>query len=177
MSFSISSFASGVVDRIKAATVDAGEKLLDLPKDAANAAKGGFDKVVDTVDDIDLPNWYGNFGGPGSEPGKANMGKPIDDLDAAFQKHDKAYGKDGYFNLSADAELLKDSASVLVSPDASIKERAAALTTGVVFAGVVVPFISGPTTAYRESEATLQAIGSGAVDLGSSAWNGATSWI
>tara|TARA_Y100000310_G_scaffold341871_1_gene442658 strand:+ start:2194 stop:2937 length:744 start_codon:yes stop_codon:yes gene_type:complete len=48
--------------------------------------------------------FHGNFGGPGS----GTKDKPVDALDKAFKKHDKAYTKNGFGSKKADEQLVKD---------------------------------------------------------------------
>ena len=51
-----------------------------------------------------LPCLHGNWCGPLC----SGPGAPVDAVDAACKKHDKCYGKYGYFNCGCDLQLIQD---------------------------------------------------------------------
>jgi len=149
----------------------------NVPTPSVEAAnKASFSKAVDVIESTQI-NLYGNCGGPGSERGHHNMGKPIDDLDAAFCKHDRAYAKNGYFDLGADLTLIKDATGVLFSKEAPVTERLAAAATVVFFGGVVTPFISAPTTAYRTFAPAVGSVVSNTGNAIAGGFKTAASWV
>jgi hypothetical protein len=75
--------------------------------------------------------FYGNWGGP-----HYGGGQPIDDLDRAFQQHDKGYGDRGYFDTATDINFSTTAGLNVFNPDATNRERFYGAVAAGIFAGL-----------------------------------------
>lgn len=167
---------SNIAEMMKRFSNPGGESAADSKVDAG--ARTALSRVTDEVEIASKElNLYGNFGGPGSKPGTENMGKPIDKLDESYRAHDTGYGRKGYFDLSADLKLIKASVRRVFARNASWKERAGGLVTGVVFGGAITPLVSVPVSAGRVAASAVSAVSSGVVGVGRSTLNTVRNWF
>lgn len=83
---------------------DLGNELWDIQEHSSNIL---IDKYWDSGTPFFL-KFYGNYGGLGNKGGK-----PWDDLDKVFQKHDYHYGKRGFLDAKSDAIMLQGIPSAL----------------------------------------------------------------